>query len=189
MAWQRERRSSGRLSFPPGSTIEAVPLCVHTAASLHDLPSERVGSIGSMNNDGTSANLVAAHPGNRNAVRSGIFSRTGRVLAPRAREIADELMTAPHVSTLDATGAEEIGALIALIEAMDADIAERGLTRRGDARALVKLRLQASRRLQDWLAAYGMTPRSRAEFLREHLAGRSLIADLNRRRADAEASE
>jgi hypothetical protein len=33
-----------------------------------------------------------------------------------------------------------------LVEAMDSDIAERGLTRRGGVRSMIKLRLQASRR-------------------------------------------
>ena len=31
-----------------------------------------------------STNLQPAHPGNTNAVKSGVWSRTGRVLAPRA---------------------------------------------------------------------------------------------------------
>ncbi len=38
--------------------------------------------------------LQASHPGNLNAVRHGVYS--GRVLAPRAREIADALMDLPH---------------------------------------------------------------------------------------------
>jgi hypothetical protein len=70
-----------------------------------------------VNTDGHPATLVAAHPGNTNAVRSGIYSRTGRVLAPRAREIADEIMSSPYVSSFDALGAEEVASLVALLEA------------------------------------------------------------------------
>jgi hypothetical protein len=67
---------------------------------------------------------------------------------------------------------------------MDADIAERGLTRRGDARSILKLRLQASRRLQDWLDRYGLTPRGRVEFVRDYASG-SLATEIARRRREA----
>jgi hypothetical protein len=41
---------------------------------------------------------------------------------------------------------------VSLIEAIDAEIAERGVTgRSGDARKLVELRLKASWRLERWL--------------------------------------
>ncbi len=53
--------------------------------------------------------LVAAHPGNTNAVKSGIYSESGRVLAPRAQEIARELMKLPHVGGVDVLA--RIGAL------------------------------------------------------------------------------
>ena len=41
------------------------------------------------------------------------------------------LMAAAHTSPLDRSG-EEIGALVALIEAADRDLAERGITRKGE---------------------------------------------------------
>src|ERR1051326_2924007 len=105
-----------------------------------------------MNATGTPANLIASHPGNLNAIKSGVFSRSGRVLAPRAQEIAEVLLAAPHIKGIDAIGAEEIGSLVALLEALDTDITNRGVsTRSGEARTVVKLRLQASRRLQEWL--------------------------------------
>src|SRR5216683_1410463 len=110
-----------------------------------------------MNHSGTPANLVSAQFGNANAVKSGAFSRTGAPLAQRAAEVATEVVSGPQVSRLDELGAQEIGRLVALIEAIDNDIGKNGLTRRGDARAIVKLRLQASRRLQEWLDRYGMT--------------------------------
>lgn len=76
-----------------------------------------------MNTRGMSANLVPSHPANGHAVKHGIYSRTGRVLAPRAETIAAELLNAPHVSELDAIAAEELGAMIALAEAIDAELA------------------------------------------------------------------
>jgi len=42
--------------------------------------------------------LIPSHPGNLNAAKSGVFS--SRVMAPRAREVADELMTLDHVRPL-----------------------------------------------------------------------------------------
>jgi hypothetical protein len=71
-----------------------------------------------------------------------------------------------------------------LIEAADCDLTERGLTRRGDARNLLQLRLQASRRLEAWLAAYGLTPRGRVELAREAAQG-GLAAEIARRRASS----
>ncbi len=48
-----------------------------------------------MNNDGNPATLIAAHPENTNAVKFGVYSRTGRILSARAAEIADAIMTCP----------------------------------------------------------------------------------------------
>lgn len=86
-----------------------------------------------------------------------------------------------HVRPVDELGAIEIGRLVALVEAMDVDLQTTGLSRRGDARTMVKMRLQASRRLQEWLDRYAMTSRGRAELLRS-LSGTSLAADIARRR-------
>jgi hypothetical protein len=138
-----------------------------------------------VNKDGTPANLIAAHVGNANAAKNGAFSRTGAPLAPRAAEIATALVSMPQVSQLDELGAQEIGRLCALIEAIDDDIARNGLTRRGDARAIVKLRFQASRRLQEWLDRYGLTPRGRADYMRERASG-TIAFEIARRRAEGD---
>ena len=61
-------------------------------------------------------------------------------------------MEAPHVVELDRIAAEEIGQLVALVEAIDLDIAERGLRSR---RSLLELRLRASGRLEKWLPSSG----------------------------------
>jgi hypothetical protein len=51
-------------------------------------------------------------------------------------------MRAPHVVDLDRVAAEQIGQLVALIEAIDCDIAERGLRSR---RSLLDLRPESLR--------------------------------------------
>jgi hypothetical protein len=132
-----------------------------------------------VNNNGTPTNLVPATTGNTNAVRHGVYSP--RSLEPRAQEVTEAIMSAQHTIGIDEVGAQEIGRLVAMIEAIDGDIVEDGLTRKGDARTIVKLRLQASRRLQEWLSAYGMTPKGRAEFV-QSLARGKLVAEIARRR-------
>ena len=132
---------------------------------------------------GNRETLVARHDGNLNAAKSGIYSRTGRVLAPRVEEVARQILDASHAHQLDQLGAEEIARLVVLIEAVDDEIDKRGLTSgRGSPRAaLLDIRLRASGRLERWLAAYGMTPRARAELLGE-LGRGTLAAEIARRR-------
>jgi hypothetical protein len=132
-----------------------------------------------VNPNGNAETLYPAHPGNVSAVKSGIYSRSGRILAPRAAEIADELMSAPHLSELDRTGAEEIAALISVIDAIDADLAKKGI---GGRRSLLDMRLRASGRLERWLAAYGFTPQGRATWA-STLAHGGLAAEIARRRS------
>ena len=112
-----------------------------------------------MNPAGHQESLLPQQPRNSNAVRHGVFSP--RTLEPRAREIAEGLMASNHTAPLDQLAAEEIGALVALIEAADRDLAKRGLTRKGETRSLVDLRLRASGRLERWLKEFGATPASR----------------------------
>jgi hypothetical protein len=140
-----------------------------------------------MNNDGHPATLVAAHPTNTNAVKSGVYSRTGRVLSSRAAEIADAVMTCPLIREADEFAAAEVGRLVALIEAMDDEIERNGLTRRGDVRSIVKLRLQASRRLEEWLDRLGFTPRGRADLV-STIARGGLAAEIARRRSQPDGN-
>src|SRR4051812_39648828 len=100
-----------------------------------------------MNVKGNPQTLRASQPGNKNAVKSGVYSP--RALAPRAREVADALLAAPHTAPLDQIAAEEIGSLVATLEAIDLDLLERGLTdRRGHARSLLDYRVRLSGRLE-----------------------------------------
>ena len=89
-------------------------------------------------------------------------------------------MSAPHLSELDRTGAEEIAALISVIEAIDADLAKKGI---GGRRSLLDMRLRASGRLERWLAAYGFTPQGRATWAAT-LASGGLAEEIRRRRVD-----
>ncbi len=137
-----------------------------------------------MNHQGHPATLRASHPANLSATKSGVFSRSGRVLAPRAAEIAGEVMDAGHVVGLDRFGAEEIGSLLALIEALDHELERRGpVTRDGSPRKVADLRLRASGRLERWLTTYGLTPAARADLL-ARLAEGGLAAEIARRRAE-----
>jgi hypothetical protein len=153
-----------------------------------------------MNRTGHKQTLVSHHPGNTNAVRHGVFSP--RVLEPRAREIADGLMTAAHTSPLDQLAAEEIGALVALIEAADRDLAERGLTRKGEPRSLLELRIRLSGRLERWLKEFGGTPSSRLAWVdslsraeavstavRDEVAQGMRLVDQARKRGDLPAAK
>jgi hypothetical protein len=74
-------------------------------------------------------NLVASHPQNLNALKHGLYSP--RTFAPRAREVADGLMELPHVQPLDRLAADEIGSIIARLEAIDRDLHEREQLSRG----------------------------------------------------------
>jgi hypothetical protein len=139
-----------------------------------------------MNEAGHTSTLVAAHPGNRNRELHGVYG-SGRALAPRAAEVAEAIMAQPHTVELDQLGAEEIGRLQAMIEAIDTDLSERGLTgRRGDVRAMVDLRLRASRRLAEWLDRYGANPKGRADWAKQ-LADGGLAEEIRRRRGAIQA--
>jgi hypothetical protein len=53
------------------------------------------------------------------------------VLQPRADELAEDLLQRPHLLPLDPVVAEEIGSVLAALEAIDHDLAARGTTRAG----------------------------------------------------------
>lgn len=119
-------------------------------------------------------------PGNTVAVQHGVYASSNRVLAPRAREIADALMAAPHTVALDTLAAEEIGALLARIEALDAALEDRKPGSKGTA-TLLDLRLRASARLERWLREFGATPAARADWAAQ-LGRGGLAAEIARRR-------
>jgi hypothetical protein len=127
-----------------------------------------------MNERGFPENLQPQQFNNTNAVRHGAYSR--RVMAPRAREIAEELLALPQTVPLDRIAAEEVGAIVAMIEAIDEELLSGGLTdRSGKARSLVDLRVRLSGRLERWLRQFGATPASRVEWVGQLAQGESLV--------------
>jgi hypothetical protein len=141
-----------------------------------------------MNEAGHPATLKPGSPGRQNRLVHGAYSLR-RELDPRALEIADALLdAAPHTIPLDRIGAEEIGALIVTMDRIDAALSDgRVENRRGQVRSLIDLRNRLSGRLERWLAQYGFTPASRAEWA-ARLAEGGLGAQI-RQRLEAETVE
>src|SRR5947207_15180471 len=109
---------------------------------------------------------------NLSALKHGIYSC--RALAPRAREVADQLMSLPHVRPLDALAADEIGSIVARLEAIDLDLDQRGQLGRNGARSLLEHRVRLSRELRSWLREVGGTPKARADFANQLASSESL---------------
>jgi len=123
------------------------------------------------NPNGHPETLAPAEPGNLLAAKHDVFWADRRALEPRAREIAERILEAPHTVELDD------------------DLAERGLTTRGgNSRRLLDLRLRASRRLAEWLGRYGMTPHARAEWA-ARLARPSFAEEVERRLREMEEGD
>jgi hypothetical protein len=111
-----------------------------------------------LNANGNPQSLVPAPEGNTRGLKHGAYSRSGRALAPRAEEIADALLTLPHVHPLDTLAAEEIGSLLATLEAIDGALADgRVENKRGQARHLLDMKARLSRQLREWLREFGAT--------------------------------
>jgi hypothetical protein len=135
-------------------------------------------------NPGNPASLVPAEQGNTRTLKHAAYSP--RMREPRAREIAERVMQAPWASDLDELGALEIGRLEALVEAIDAALSDgRVEDGRGRPRALIDMRLKASRRLQEWYILYGLVPHARAAWAKQ-LADGGIVGEIARRREQAE---
>ena len=113
-------------------------------------------------------------PGNRVPETHGVYS-SRRELPAEAEALVEDLMALGHVVPADRLAAEEVARLVHLIGRVDAVLAERSLTNpgRGRARTLLAERRLLSARLEGWLVHFGLTPKSRAEWVRT-LAGPSL---------------
>jgi hypothetical protein len=104
-----------------------------------------------MNINGNTETLVAAHPGNTSAVKYGVHSP--RVIQPRADEIAAHLIESFEFSIAQRIAVEQVARCIAILEALDRDLDERGLVdRRGQPRYLLNHRSRISRQLEQWLS-------------------------------------
>jgi hypothetical protein len=103
-----------------------------------------------MNKRGNPKSLVPGHPGNFNAVKHGVHSR--RLIQERGAEIERELTDAFAFSPPERLAAHEIGRCIALLEAIDRDLDDRGLVNKaGEPRYLLNHRARISRQLEQWL--------------------------------------
>jgi hypothetical protein len=102
----------------------------------------------SMNKKGHPTTLVAGHPGNLNAVKSGAHS--ARLIEARASEIVDGLGIADELDEEGKIALWELARLTAVIEAIDRDLSDRGLTdRNGKERYILQRRERYSRRLME----------------------------------------
>ena len=122
-----------------------------------------------MNKRGNPESLVAAHPGNGNAVKHGVHS--SRLIQARAAEIATELTQSFAFSPAERLAVQEAARCIAILEAIDRDFDERGLVDdEGTPRYLLNHRSRISRQLEQWLekisAAIERNPASETEPIR-----------------------
>jgi hypothetical protein len=103
-----------------------------------------------MNKRGNPESLIASHPGNFNAVKQGAHSP--RLIQARAAQIAGELMQSFDFSPLERVAVNEAARCIAILEAIDRDLDQRGLVdTEGNPRYLLNHRARASRQLRQWL--------------------------------------
>ena len=99
---------------------------------------------------GHSKNLVASHPGNLHAAKQGVHSP--RLIQARAVEIAGELTQAFEFSPTEQLAVYEAARSMAILEAIDRDLDERGLVdKEGKPRYLLNHRSRTSRQLEQWL--------------------------------------
>lgn len=104
-----------------------------------------------MNSKGHQKTLVSSHPGNTNAVKSGVHSP--RLIHARASEIERDLAGTFKFSAIDLVAVREVAHNMAILEAIDRDLDERGLVdNRGKPRYLLDKRFRTSRQLDHWLA-------------------------------------
>jgi hypothetical protein len=103
-----------------------------------------------MNKRGHPETLVASHPGNANALKHGAHSP--RLIQARAAEIASELTQSFVFSPTQRLAVHEAARCMAILEAIDRDLDERGLVDKGGkARDLLNHRWRVSRQLDHWL--------------------------------------
>ena len=103
------------------------------------MPSAACAMLIAMNPKGHSANLVAEHPGNTNALRSGAHSP--RLIEARAAEIVEEIGIANELDAMGKVSLWTLGRQLAVLEFMEQDLSERGFTdRNGKERYLIQRR-------------------------------------------------
>lgn len=106
-----------------------------------------------MNTRGHKKTLVASHPGNRNAVKAGVFSPP--TLAPRINDLEIQLAERREEDVAVEFLRHELAALAVLGQAMDQSLADAGLLGRGgQPKRLIDLRLRLNDKARKTLAQY-----------------------------------
>ncbi len=129
-----------------------------------------------MNKNGNPGTLVASHPENTNAMKHGVYSE--RRIQSRAAQIATDLIESFEFSVAQRLAVGEVARLTAILEAIDRELDEAGLTnKRGETHSLLNYRARISRQLHRWLSdlapsierqsAGGLEDVGRVEFVRE----------------------
>ena len=130
-----------------------------------------------MNKNGNPGTLVASHPGNTNAARYGVYS--ARLSEARASEIEQSLLQSLEFSATERIAVHQLASCMAILEAIDRDLAERGLLdKRGEARSLLDHRARILRQLERLLDKVSLAidrqtsderqqPAGRADYIRE----------------------
>jgi hypothetical protein len=104
-----------------------------------------------VNEGGNPESLVPSQLGNANAVKHGVHSP--RLIQTRAAEIESELSQSFEFSATQRLALHEVARCIAILEAIDRDLDERGVVDRGGKpRYLLNHRSRISRQLDQWLA-------------------------------------
>jgi hypothetical protein len=103
-----------------------------------------------VNKRGNPESLIRSHPGNLNAAKNGVHSP--RLIQARAAEIAAELTEGFEFSPAERLAVHEAARCIAILEAIDRDLDQRGLVDQdGVPRYLLNHRSRTSRHLEHWL--------------------------------------
>jgi hypothetical protein len=132
-----------------------------------------------MNKNGNPATLVAAQPGNTNAVKYGVHSP--RYLEPRAAEIVEHLTESFEFTVAQRVAVEQAARCIAILDAIDRDLDERGVVgKRGEPRYLLKDRSRHSRELERWLALLAPTMERQSAGDPTEIGRADYIAELQR---------
>jgi hypothetical protein len=99
-----------------------------------------------MNKKGHPPTLVASHPGNTNAGKTGVYSP--RMLASRVAEIESAIADQPATELRLEVIRHDLAGLWALMEAVDAAFADRVINSRNQVKDLVTIRLRLSRTIR-----------------------------------------
>jgi hypothetical protein len=99
-----------------------------------------------MNKKGHPATLVASHPGNTNAGKTGVYSP--RMLSPRVAEIEDGIADRSAAELRREIIRHDLAGLWALLEAVDAAFADRVVNSRNQAKDLLAIRLRLSKTIR-----------------------------------------